>query len=138
MTTTTIGEVQKHLKKLEYCVIDKQAGLVVVYDKRANLQHGEERIKRLYRINELDPQLLEEVDVEQAIEELAELLSSKVNTKEILMEILKTSNAESIIGALHTLREGKAKVEKEKGCLAFSISDDKGRNVGYFAIGSKA
>lgn len=135
MNETTIGQVQKKLKKREYCVIDKKEGLVVVFDRMANMKHGEERIKRIYRITSREN--LVEVDFEKAISRIMDALHDKLSLREVLAEILRTSSPDDIMKALKALESEKATVKKEDGCLALTVVDEAGKDVAWFAIGAK-
>ena len=134
MGEISFSEIQKSLRKNEYCVIDTKTDLVIVYDRTANTQHGEERIKRLYKVVGKDR--FEEFDVDAGIAELADKLSEKVELQEILKEVLRSSQPSDIIKALEALKEPTTEIVKEPGCIAFNFKNEKGRSIAYFAVRS--
>jgi len=130
----TIQELMKELSPREYIIIDKKENLVVVCDRVALTRHGEERTKRIYLIKEGD--LLEEFDVNGAIQDLVKSLGDKVKLQSILKDVLKTSVPADLVEALKRVK-AERKVEVGKGCVSLLIRGGKGQRPVEFAIGRR-
>ena len=124
-------DVMQTVTKTEYAVLDAEAKLIIIYSKKINMEHGEESIKRMYKI--LDNGEIEVFQVNAAINEIIEGIKGQVNLVDLLKQVLKTSPPEEIVKALELLRN-KAPVKIERGC--FQITIGKGKNSAAFALRS--
>ncbi len=125
-------DVMEAVTKTEYAVLDVEAKLLIVYSKKINVEHNEERIKRMYQV--LDGGELVPFKLNAAINEIIEGVKGHVDLVELLKQVLKTSPPEEIVLALEQLRKG-AKVKTERGC--FQITIGKGKNSAAFVLRSK-
>ena len=125
----TISEVMAESKNTEYTVIDKKTGFVIVFDRIANFERDEERAKRVYKIVDPKVGLLEEVKLGKVIEEIIEIVSDKVEVKELLEETLRTSDPNDILEALRRLKQPKLaeKTKSTKGCFSLKIAGNRGQ-----------
>lgn len=131
--STTIQSVVNGLSPREYLVIDKKDNLVIVFDRVAMIRHAEEKVKRIYLIQESGS--LEKFDVNGALRDIVENLTGKVELKSILREVVKTSPPADILKALKRLKS-KKKVEVGKGCISILVRGSKGQRPVEFAIRS--
>lgn len=122
------------LKKSEYLIVDPKEHLAVVFSRPALFVHGEQKVKRIYRI--LDDGALESFNVEKAISEIIGQVADKVELNTLLRQVIKTSYPKDIIEALNLLKSGKPKISAAgKGC--YSIVIGKGRKAVEFALSVK-
>ena len=131
-TIKTLEEINKKLSRNEYLVIDKQYSLAIVYDRNTLLAHNEEKIKRLYKITK---EGYEQINIDRAINELVDSLKDKVDLKQILESVLKTSNPKDIIEALERVKT-KKKIDVGDGCVSLLIRGNKGQRPIEFVIRS--
>jgi hypothetical protein len=130
----TLQDLVASLKKSEYLIIDPKEHLIVVFSRLALYIHGEQRVKRIYRI--LEDGSLESFNVNKAIDKIIEQVADKVELNTLLKEVIRTSYPKDIIEALTLLKTGKPTIKATgKGC--YSIMIGKGRKAVEFALSSK-
>jgi len=125
----TITELMDELSKTEYLVIDKYDGLVIVYSRETLIEHGQERIKRLYEIIDAQKGYVSEIDVNGAIQEIISKISDKIELKKVLKEAVATNNPKNLVEALKRLQDQKLrkKAKPVKGCYSIKIPGNKGQ-----------
>jgi hypothetical protein len=134
MTKMLLQDLAAKLKKSDYLVVDPKEHLAVVFSRLALFKHGEQRVKRIYRI--MEDGTLESFNVNKAISEIIGQVADKVELNTLLKEVIRTSYPKDIIEALTLLKSGKPKISVAgKGC--YSIMIGKGKKAVEFALSSK-
>jgi hypothetical protein len=133
MKKILLQELAAKLKNSEYLVLEPKEHLVVVFSRVALAVHGEQKVKRIYRI--LEDGSLESFNVDKAVSEIIDRVSDKVELKPLLKQVIMTSQPIDIIHALALLKSGKPISATPKGC--YSILIGTGRNSVEFALGAK-
>lgn len=102
----------------------EDSNYVVIYDREQNEEHGMHYMKRVYRI--LPDNDLEEVNIDKMICEVKDAIRNKVDTEELLEQMLRTGGPHSLVRA-HTIiskyPEVKEQIRTRRGCLFLDIPD---------------
>ena len=112
--------------KSEYLVIDKKDDIAAVFDRDELWKHGEEKIKRIYRI-EGDKFRL--IDLKAITREVVDLVSAKVKVRDLVDEIVRTTPPEVLLEAFRRLQQPKLKEKAKatKGCYGINIPGNRGQ-----------
>ena len=123
----TLNEVNAKVSATtEYFVIDKKDGIAVVFDYNELLRRGEEKIKRIYRI-EGDKFRL--VDLVEITKEVVDIVSAKVKIRDLVKDVVQTTPPDILLEAFRRLRQPqlKAKATATKGCYSIRIPGNRGQ-----------
>lgn len=82
-----LSEIIKTVESNEYLVFDKNVGMAVIFDREMCMEHGENKIKRIFRILE-DGDTVEELPVEKMVNDLAEALLHTIDPKFLIKKVL--------------------------------------------------
>jgi len=117
----------KQVTEKEYAVIDKKAGLLTIFDLQANIQKGEQRIKRVYRL--VDEETVEPIDFGRTVREIIAKVSEKVDVNKLLEEVLTTTTPEEVLEALRRLQQPKIlkETKAKPHCYGIVIPGNKGQ-----------
>jgi hypothetical protein len=82
-----LSEIMKSVESNEYLVFDKNVGMAVVFDREMSVEHGESKIKRMFRVLE-DGDTVEELPVEKMVNDLSEALLHTIDPKVLIKKVL--------------------------------------------------
>lgn len=133
MKKVLLQDVALKLKKNEYLVIDQRERLAVVYSRNALFVHGEQKVKRIYKI--MEDGSVESFNVDKAVNEIVDRVTEKIEVKTLLRQVIRTSYPKDIILAVNLLRSGETISATPRGC--YSIMIGKGKKAVEFALSAK-
>jgi hypothetical protein len=125
----TVNEVMKTLTDTEYLVIDyRELNAIIICDHVAFLEHGSQRIKRIYNFTDQSHEFVTEFDVAGAIDLVVDAAQDKVDMKLLIKEALLTQNPATIIEAAKRLKHPatRREVQSAPGCFSLRIPDPHG------------
>lgn len=123
----SLDSIAQTLTKTEYLVLDIKDQLAVVFSRNALDEHGEQRIRRIYRV--VDGKFYK-VDLKDITKQITDLIVTKIKVRDLAEEVVKTTPPEVLLESFKRLQHPKirAKVKAEKGgCYELLIPGTKGQ-----------
>lgn len=110
----------------EYLVIDPKDHIAVIMDRLEMIKHGEEKIKRLYKI---EGDKFKPIDLETITREVVDVVSAKVKVRDLVDEIVRTTPPDLLLEAFRRLQQPKLKEKAKptKGCYGLKIPGNRGQ-----------
>ena len=119
--STTIEELVNSLTIDEYLWIERKAGLITIMNRKLLKESGEENIGRVYRITEGNK--VEQIDLEKVLEDVVDKIEKKVDKREFLRYILRTTYPPQLVEVAKRLSDTgiAGKVVPEHHCYSLLI-----------------
>ncbi|MCJ7697785.1 MAG: hypothetical protein MUO73_05605 [Thermoplasmata archaeon] len=118
---TTIEELINNLTTDEYLWIEKKAGLIAILSRKLLKESGEENIGSVYRI--IEGNKVEQIDLEKVLEDVIDKIEKKVDKRDFLRYILKTTYPPQLVEVAKRLADSgiAGKVMPEHHCYSLII-----------------
>ncbi len=121
-----IADVANGVTREEYLLLDKERGLISVFDREMLDEHGMNKLRRAYRITDPEGDEVKEIDLGKVVDEVIDAIKDNVDIKAFLRETLLNNFIEDTLKA-HDLIKRHPQVAKratmKPGCIELVLED---------------
>jgi hypothetical protein len=122
-------EIMGLVQTNEYLVFEAELGLAVIFDREMWEEHGEHKMKRVFKI--LDNGNVQELDVTKMVDDLATALMHTIDPKLLIKKVLEEMMPNDLIKAHKIITDEPERARTAKTihhCLQIHIEDPKPGN----------